>query len=319
MLVEIISKARELNINKIYIFAHKFPDGDAIGSSLSLVEVFRSLGFISKYVITKESMCLKNIFGEIETTESVDGEKFIAVICDTSTEDYCENYMYKKAEVTYKIDHHLNNERFADYNLIDNEASATCQIICDSVIGKGFITPTMATYLYTGIYTDTGRFEFSLSPRLFLACAKLIDCGADVSFVTREVKKIGYFKSKMMGYILSNYKSYGDGIVGLIVNKEECEKNRFNAKALAKSVNTLKDIDFSEVFFIAAQDSNKTVYVELRSAEVTDFDVCKIAKNHGGGGHFHASGFNLNSIRDVHLFINELKALYSIEKKLSKK
>lgn len=309
MLVEIVSKARELNIDKIYIFAHKSPDGDAIGASLSLVEVFRNLGFTSKYVISKESMCLKNIFGEIETTESVDGERFIAVICDTSTEDYCENDMYKKAEVTYKIDHHLNSERFAYYNLIDNEASATCQILCDSVIGEGFITPTVATYLYTGIYTDTGRFEFSLSKRLFLACAKLINCGADTSFVMHEVRKIGYYKSKMMGYILSNYTSYGDGIVGLIVKREECEKNKFNAKALAKCVNVLKDIEFSNLFFIAVQDSNKTVYVELRSAESTDVDVCKIAKRHGGGGHFHASGFNLNSIRDVHLFINELKVL----------
>lgn len=310
MLVEIVSKAKELNIDKIYVFSHEYPDGDAIGSSLALVECFRNLGFTSKYVITKENMCLKSIFGEIETTTNVDGERFIAVICDTSTEDFCENDMHKKAEVTYKIDHHLNSERFADYNMIDNEAGATCQILADSVIGEGFITPTMATYLYTGIYTDTGRFEFSLSKRLFLACAKLMNCGADVTLVTREVKKIGYFKSKMMGYILSNYTSYGDGIVGLIVKREECEKNKFNAKSIAKSVNTLKDIDFSDVFFIASQDSSNTVYVELRSAETVDFDVCKIARNHGGGGHFHASGFNLNSIREVHLFINELKELY---------
>lgn len=307
MLVEILSKAKELNIDKIYIFAHEFPDGDAIGSCMSLVEFFRNLGFTSKYVITRESKCLTNIFGEIEITTSLDGERFIAVICDSSTENICENNLYKKAEVTYKIDHHLGGEEFADYNLIVSSASANCEILWEKM--RGFITPKIATYLYTGIYTDTGKFEFSLTKNVFLACADLVEKGADVDFVISEAKKIGYFKSRMMGYILSNYVSYADGILGVVINNKKREENRFRAKTIARCVNSLKDINISRVFFVACQDMDGLVYVELRSAQISDVDVSKIARSYGGGGHFHASGFTLNELSDVYKFIEEIKTL----------
>lgn len=63
MLLKIITKAKELKIDKVYVFSHEYPDGDAIGSSLALVEVFRSIGFTSKYVITKENRFYNKCWG----------------------------------------------------------------------------------------------------------------------------------------------------------------------------------------------------------------------------------------------------------------
>lgn len=308
MVTDIVLKAKKLGINRIYVFSHKYPDGDAKGSSLALVEFFKTFGLISKYVITEESKYLNNIFGTIEITTSLEDERFIAVICDCSNESICENDLWKKAEVTYKIDHHLGSVEFADYNFINSSASSTCEVVWEK-IGKGFITEAIATYLYTGIYTDTGRFEYSISENVFLACADLLKRGANTDLVTREVKKIGYYKSKMMGYILSNYTKYAEGIIGVVVTSRECIKNKFSAISLAKSVNTLKDVSFAEVFFVAAQDTDGSVYVELRSAQYTNINVCDIAKEFGGGGHFHASGCVLKNFGEIAKFIDKIRVM----------
>lgn len=306
MLRDIILKAKHLNIERIYVFSHKYPDGDAKGSSLALVEVFKAFGLISKYIITEESNYLNNIFGTIDVTTSLEDERFIAVICDCPNESRCDTDLWKRAEVTYKVDHHLESEEFADYNFINSSASSTCEVVWERM-NKGFITETIATYLYTGIYTDTGRFEYSVSENVFLACADLLKKGANAGLVTHEVKKVGYIKSKMMGYILSNYTKYAEGVIGVVVTSRECQKNRFCAKSLARAVNTLKDISIAEIFFVACEDIDGNVYVELRSAQSTGINVCKIAKEYGGGGHFHASGFVLHHFCEVNEFIDKVR------------
>ena len=51
MIKEIIEKAKKEN-KKVYIYAHKFPDGDAISSSQAVVKYLKNQGIDAQYVVT---------------------------------------------------------------------------------------------------------------------------------------------------------------------------------------------------------------------------------------------------------------------------
>ncbi|MDO4282980.1 MAG: DHH family phosphoesterase [Clostridia bacterium] len=308
MLSKIIFMAKKLKVNHIYVFAHSNPDGDAKGSCMALVKYFQLYGFDSKYILTKENSYLNGIFGEITTITDIGDERFISVICDSSNKQICENNLYERGIITYKIDHHKNSEEFADENYINSKASSTCEIVW-SMMNREMITPEIATYLYTGIYTDTGGFDYSLSESVFLACADLIKRGANNVMIAKVVNSMGYHRAKMSGYILLNYTSYADGLLGIVMSYKECSKYHFTSKNVAKSVNVLKNIADVRIYFVACEDYNGSYFVELRSSESTNVDVSKIAIANGGGGHVHAAGFTAKNLKHVLAVLDMLKVL----------
>ena len=144
MIKEVIEKAKREN-KKIYIFAHKFPDGDAIGSSCALIEYFKNNNVEAKYVITNLMNPYTNILGEnISTTQEID-KNAIAIIVDTRCVDYAENKLFIEfqPENTYIIDHHMKSEgnpciedeiNIPKENVIRNpEASSTCEILVEEL------------------------------------------------------------------------------------------------------------------------------------------------------------------------------------------
>lgn len=300
---DIIKYAKQKDINNIFLFSHIRHDGDAKGSALALVEYFKQKGFNSKYIITSEDFCLLDIFEKVEVTESLD-ERFIAVSVDTSTKIGNENKLYEKAEIIYKIDHHNGGELFGDYNYVIEKASSTCEII-SSMLEEEDISKKIATYLYSGIYTDTGGFKYSVSENTFVELSKLLKCGANYSFVVNSLKYVSSSRKKIEGLVSYNHKYYANDIVGAIIRKYEHEHN---ALSVARAVNTLISIN-AKVFFCCCESKNGEVYVELRSSQKSGVDVSQFAKQYGGGGHIHASGFIVNSIDEVYDIISKLENL----------
>src|SRR5436190_24252577 len=57
------------------------------------------------------------------------------------------------------IDHHHDNTRFGTLNLVDGNASCTAELVWELMHGLGVrASQTIATALYIGLVTDTGRF-----------------------------------------------------------------------------------------------------------------------------------------------------------------
>lgn len=95
MIEKIIEKAKKEN-KKVYIYAHKFPDGDAISSSQAIVEYLKQFNIQATYIVTNPVKSYSDIVGEIPTGQKVD-ENSISIIVDTSTLDYAENKLFKKS------------------------------------------------------------------------------------------------------------------------------------------------------------------------------------------------------------------------------
>lgn len=300
-----IELAREYEIENIFLFSHVRQDGDAKASALTLVEYFKQKGFYSKYVIESEDFCLVDILGKVEkiTTEEMEDKPFIAVIVDTPKEKRIENNLYEKAEAVYLIDHHEKDEdeNFYDEAYIDSSAAATCEIIARMLKEEEkSITPYMATLLYTGIYTDTVGFKYHMACETFELLALLMRREADTTIAHYYDYKSSNRK-RMEGLVSQYHECYGNGIVGTMITKK-----RKNACSVAKAVTILMDME-GKIYFCACMDLEGTIFVELRSSEQSSYNVATIAKKYGGGGHFHASGFQADKWDTVYEMLKQLK------------
>ena len=305
-LTDIASDAKEKNVRNIYIFAHKRHDGDAKGAALALREYFLSLGFSSRYIITEKDYCYLGILEEVYTSWDVNG-KFFAIILDTPKLTQCDNQLYRSAQVIYKIDHHEIVEEFEGKSYIDSKASSTCEIIA-SMLGDKEITPKIATYLYTGIYTDTGKFEYKLRPETLKQAGRLLELGADYDKIVANLKYMSSYRKKCDGIISYNHKTFGKDVIGCIVKSG---KYNFGAKDLSRSINILKDVK-AKVYFCACEDENGKMYVQVRSSQDTKINVGEIMQKYGSVGSFHAGSCELSESHKINRLIDDLK--YAVAK-----
>ena len=118
--------------DRFVIASHIGPDGDAIGSSFGLAMALGKLG--KKATVLLEPYPEKyNIVPGREylycNTVPLEMDVFIALDCaDTERLGFARPF-FNKARTTICIDHHATNEGFADYNLIDPDASSTAEMV----------------------------------------------------------------------------------------------------------------------------------------------------------------------------------------------
>ena len=62
------------------------------------------------------------------------------------------------------IDHHTNPENFGNSEIIDTDASSTCELVFNLIKSNGdidLIDIPIAESIYIGLITDTGSFKYS--------------------------------------------------------------------------------------------------------------------------------------------------------------
>ena len=194
MLITLKEAAEKIKAaNKILITAHVQPDGDAIGSTLALMQMLQSLGkpaqiFIDD-TVRKNLHALPHFEG---IRRPVDGEKFDAdlmIVLDTSI-DRLGNVKNLTDAPILNIDHHVTNKGEGVELYVETKAAATCEIVFKLARElDATITPEIATCLYTGLATDTGFFQFSNTRAETLAVAsELIRCGVSPNFISEQLE-----------------------------------------------------------------------------------------------------------------------------------
>ena len=109
------------------------------------------------------------------------------------------------ARFTVNIDHHHDNPRFGDVNLIVSDASSTGEVLADVIRELGVaLTPDIAEALYIALVTDTGRFQYAnTTPKALRLAADLVEAGADVHRVFQGVyENVQFAKLKLLARAL---------------------------------------------------------------------------------------------------------------------
>jgi phosphoesterase RecJ-like protein len=284
---------------KCVLTLHRKPDGDSIGSNLALYQLLVLKGFqvdiFSKDPIPETFVFLKNADKvKIKNpTEIVWSQYDLYISLDISSPDMLgEVVAFPESLKIVVIDHHVTNIGWGTENIVDTKnisvASHLYRLLTESD-AEHFIDKDMATCLLVGLLTDSGFFAYITSPEPLNIAAKLIEKGVnyqDLVFRIQNQKNIEdlTFLSKALDSIRIEKNA-----VFLPVSNEVWEnygtatdKNHL----LTDYIRSIKNTDFGVVII---EEFPVVFRLEFRS-RTPGFDVSRIAKKLGGGGHTAAAG-----------------------------
>ena len=138
----------------------------------------------------------------------------VAVDCANESRIGADPAVLHLAPFTLNIDHHHDNSRFGDVDLVDAEASSTGELLRDVFAELGIeLTPELAEPLYTALVTDTGRFQYAnTTPKALRLAAELVEAGADVHKVFQDVyENVQFAKLKLLARALERAQVYEGG------------------------------------------------------------------------------------------------------------
>lgn len=273
------------------LLCHAQPDGDTIGSAYALGYALIKMGKKVKILCSDEiPHKFKFITRRLENTE-INDETIVALdVADNKLLGRYNEIYGDKVELC--IDHHISNVNYAKYLLLDENASATCEIVYDVI--KELCVP-FGTHilrgLYTGIITDTGCFKFSnTTARTHIIAADLIEMGVDYAEINRlmfDTKSRG--RIKLEGAVMDNMEYYFDGRVSVITLSRElvescgCDDSELDGiNALSR---TIEGVMAGVTIREKAQGNYK---ISLRTN--APINAMRICQKFGGGGHERAAG-----------------------------
>lgn len=307
------------NAKTVGISGHIRPDGDCIGACLALyaylkkecpdkqVDVYLEEP-LKKFAFLKYSKEVNNDYPDDRQYDV-----FIALDCgDAARLGEAKKYFQKAAE-TICIDHHISNEKFARKNLIEPDASSTCEVLY-TVLEEEKIDKAVAEALYVGIIHDSGVFKYTCTSKRTMEIAGiLMEKGVPFDKIIDETfYQKSYIQNQILGRCLLESIMVLDGrCIVSAISQKTLEFYGAASKDLDGVIDQLRITKGVEVAILIHEIDTQQYKVSMRANG--DVDVSKIAIYFGGGGHKKAAGCTLNgSYYDV---INNLTKL--IEEQLN--
>lgn len=293
--------------NNIFICSHIQPDGDSLGSVLALAMAIKkyndkaNVKVIKVDNIPKDFLFLPGVdmFKEYDEEDEVD----LFISLDSSDKERLGNgeYFLSKAKAVINIDHHITNEKFGNINIVIPSASATCEIVYKFINMMNIdIDKDIASCLYTGINTDTGRFMYSNTTyEVHMIVAELMKTGIDTDYINRNIyQNKSIEKTKLFIEALNKLELYNNDKVAItMITQEMLDKTKATIEDSEGIVSFIRDIDTIEVACLLKEISENEIKVSLRSKEYVD--VSKICIKFNGGGHKRAAGCTINKNLNV--------------------
>ncbi len=297
-------------IRTVAIAGHIRPDGDSVGACIGLWHYIRD-----NFPQIQADMWLEkpdekfSVLSGYERISQAGAKKeaydlFVAVDCASYDRLGDAAAYFDCAGKTICVDHHISNEGYAGINVIDADASSTCEVLC-RMMDPEKISSEAATALYTGIAHDTGVFQYSCtSPDTMRMAAMLMEKGLPCSHILEETfYKKTYRQNQILGKALLESMRIldGRGIVS-VVRRKELAFFGVTPVDLDGIVSQLKMTEGVEVAIFLYETDNLEYKVSLRSKDTVD--VNEVASYFGGGGHVRAAGVTMKGT--FHDIVNNL-------------
>lgn len=288
---------------RVALFLHTNPDGDAIGASVALALSLQRAG---KTVGVFCDMPIGDKITSSFTETKIISDKFsgkydlmVAVDCGDANRLGKFSAAFCNFAETLTIDHH-GGEYYSAYNLVLQYASS-CQIVYEVLRQSPVeIDDVIATYLYMGLCTDTGNFSHNYTDRAcFLTAADLCSCGADMERVNRVFfKDTTLTETRLLARALSHMRIFYDGqMVLLYLTQTDLKEFDADLGDTSGIVQYAINVDTAKIGVMLTECSPHTYKVSMRGK---DFPVRDVCRQFGGGGHLYASGCMLSGfLEDV--------------------
>jgi bifunctional oligoribonuclease and PAP phosphatase NrnA len=290
--------------DRFILTAHEGPDGDALGSLLGMHHLLTQLGKDSLMFMAAKEFPLPIEYrflplAEVFHEPPADMADRTVIFLDCGNIDRMPvDFLTNGGNFIINIDHHHDNTRFGDVNLVDTGASSTAEIVYE--LGRrlgGHLTPEIASALYVGLVTDTGKFMYeNTDAGTHRIAADLIDAGVEVDDTYRRLyEHVPLEKLRLVSRALNGIERHcDDRLVLTYVTAADYEASGAGEEMTEGIIDHLRSVEGAKVAALVRDQGTRgraARKVSLRSSE-GDVDVSTIARSQGGGGHVRAAGFS---------------------------
>ena len=289
--------------DRFLLTTHEGPDGDALGSLLAMHHVLTGLGKDSVMFLAAKEFPLPVEYRFLPL-EEVFHEPPADVVDRTLVFLDCGNidrmpasFLRREGAQLINIDHHHDNTRFGSVNVVETAASCTAQIVLEIAKRLGAaITPEIASALYVGLVTDTGRFMYeNTGADAHRMAAELIEAGVDVDDTYRRLyERVPLEKLKLVARALEKIERFDDDRLAITYLSHEDYATTGGGEVLTEGIiDFLRSLEGTRIAAVIRDKTDGGSFARKVSLRSTDgsIDVSEIARRHGGGGHRRAAGF----------------------------
>ena len=287
--------------SRVSLACHLGPDGDALGSLLGMTIALREAGKETvaswgsdPFATPPHYTYLPNL-ELLSPPDTFPAAPELIITFDAGSYERLGSLEpnARAAGTLLVVDHHVSNDRFGSINLVDPDAAASAVIVFDLLRRMGVaLDEDIATCLYTGIVTDTGRFQYgNTTPEVHRITAELLSAGAPHVEITQTIYNthpVGYLK--LAASALDKLELREDaGLVWTWVTTQDLERARVGLEDIEALIDLVRTADGADVAVVLKQQSDGRYRVSMRSKGASD--VGAVATRFGGGGHALAAGF----------------------------
>ena len=301
----------------VVITTHVNPDGDAIGSSVALLNFLIKMGHDVSVIVPNDypdflkwmkndELIINYSNSKNESQEKIKNASLIFCLDFNNLNrinelgDYISDSKAKKV----LIDHHLDPSHFYDFKIHDVKASATAELVYNFLIelDSNAVDKDISEALYTGILTDTGSFKFSMSPKVHKIVSDLMIRGVDIGFINNKIYDSNSLdKLKLIGYALSEkLEVISNGNAAYIVlSRKDLKDHNFKKGDTEGLVNYALSISNVNMAVLIIETKER---IKFSFRSIGQFSVNEFAKKYfNGGGHKNAAGGSLEDKLSVAL------------------
>jgi phosphoesterase RecJ-like protein len=309
---QIFQKIKEYD--RIMIFRHVRNDGDCVGATKGLKRIIQ-LTWPEKevYLIDQDTAAYLAFLGpEDEPVDDALYADALGIVLDTASEARISNKKYALCKELIKIDHHIPIECYGNLQWVEEDRSSACEMVVDfysTFKDEMKIDSEAATYLYTGMVTDSGRFKYDgVSGDTLRNAAVLLDVGVDTQTLFARLYLEAFEYLKFKAHIYDRMQITENGVAYLYIDKAMQDEFGLTLEMASATVGTLDSIRgcISWMVFIETGDEQGSIRVRLRSRFV---HINSIAEKYHGGGHACASGATVYSKEEVQSLLADTDAL----------
>lgn len=302
MFNEIFEKINKYN--NIVIVRHIGADPDALCSQLALRDSIR-LTYPNKKVLCYGSISSR--FGYLPRLDKFeDIGDVLLIVVDTPDKKRVDFSWNIQISDSIKIDHHPFIEKFCELECINDTASSASEIILELINNTPLkLNDEIAEVIYTGIVSDTNRFMFNASSKVFKLVSMLLEeYKIDTTKVYQNLYMRPISEVKLQGYISSNFTITENGFAYVKLSNEILNELNVDVGSAGNMINSFNFIEGVLVWAVVTEDVKNNIYkFNIRSRGPI---INIVAEKHNGGGHKLASGARVQSSDEVEKLLNEL-------------
>ena len=286
--------------DEVVIACHVNPDGDALGSLLAATLGLEKLGKKatpswgdSPVVVPFSYRFLPGADRIVQPDVVPAAETLLALDCGARDRLGALEPLATASAQVINIDHHPGNDEFGTINIVVPTASSTAELVFRLLEDLGVrMDRDIATCLYTGVVTDTGRFQYSnSSPDTLRIAADLLEHDVPKTMIAQEVFESAPFGFlKLIGRTLERATLFEEeSFVYSWITLRDLEETGVAIDETEQLIDLIRSTRAAEIAAMFKEQPEGDWRVSLRGKGPRS--VGAIARDNGGGGHELAAGF----------------------------